>query len=238
MSSRTCRPGLSTTASATPSKLRLPVPGGPGMDSSARGSSGQPRSRSGPRCDAPGRYAVSPPPRERRPPRRPCRGRCNRQVAPTATDRCRQISRTRSASSSRTTVIAPRGVRITYWSKTVPSGSSTVATLSRRRGLSSTRRSPRTFQRVRSSPWARLRGYRAGQATGPPPQRRPRRVWRFLRAGVLGLVPIVIETADPAATVVARWDSGRDHLSPRSSACRRTVSPRFRTPPRQGRRCR
>jgi hypothetical protein len=46
-------------------------------------------------------------------------------------NRCRQISRIRSAGSSSTTVIAHRGSRITYCSKVSPLASSSDAMLSR-----------------------------------------------------------------------------------------------------------
>jgi hypothetical protein len=75
-------------------------------------------------------------------------------------NRCRQISSTRSPGSSSTTVIAHRGIRTTYCSNLVPSGSSTEAMLSLMCGFSSTSRSAWIVHRVRSAPSVTIRGYR------------------------------------------------------------------------------
>ena len=82
-------------------------------------------------------------------------------------NRCRQISSIRSPASSSTTVIAHLGRRMTYWSKVVPSGSSTDATLSRMCGFSSTTRSAWIVQRVCFSPCATVRGYRRCDVPSP-----------------------------------------------------------------------
>jgi hypothetical protein len=63
---------------------------------------------------------------------------CPRPRCRSMMNRCSQISRIRSVASSSTTVIAHLGSRITYWSKTVPSASSSEAMLSLIRGFSST----------------------------------------------------------------------------------------------------
>ena len=64
---------------------------------------------------------------------------------------CRQISSRRSPDSSRTTVIAHRGIRKTYCSNCFPSGSSTLAIVKRMCGFASTSRSPWIVHRVRTA---------------------------------------------------------------------------------------